>query len=248
MRTSVALATLSLAIPAALTYTYGIMAGDARQGWALFAVCALLFFAGVGACYWAETRPNPALAGLPVDPALIGIYSKRTIYYMTKVELLSIPVFGEALRWSGKLEEAIAECREAAARKPELTEAHYCLGGALRENCQLDEALIEYRKTVELEPAFAEANCNLGLTLRDLGRFVEGLEDTRTAAVPLTKGPVVDPVKEFADGLIGFRQREELPVPQRRQNPVVSCTRCDPSRGHDPESENYRPREQLQLH
>jgi 1-acyl-sn-glycerol-3-phosphate acyltransferase len=36
-----------------------------------------------------------------VDPPLIGIYSRRTIYFMTKVELLDLPVAGEALRWLG---------------------------------------------------------------------------------------------------------------------------------------------------
>ncbi|HVY62143.1 MAG TPA: potassium-transporting ATPase subunit KdpA, partial [Planctomycetota bacterium] len=58
---------LIFAIPAGLTFTYGKMAGDARQGWALFAACALLFLAGVAVCLWAEAHPNPALAGLPVD-------------------------------------------------------------------------------------------------------------------------------------------------------------------------------------
>ncbi len=36
-----------------------------------------------------------------VDPPLIGIHSIRTIYYMTKVELLEAPVVGEPLRWLG---------------------------------------------------------------------------------------------------------------------------------------------------
>lgn len=36
-----------------------------------------------------------------IDPPFIGIYSQRTIYYMTKVELLAIPVVGELLRWTG---------------------------------------------------------------------------------------------------------------------------------------------------
>jgi 1-acyl-sn-glycerol-3-phosphate acyltransferase len=36
-----------------------------------------------------------------IDPPLIGIYSRRTIYYMTKVELVSLPVFGEILHWCG---------------------------------------------------------------------------------------------------------------------------------------------------
>src|SRR5438045_8036227 len=33
-------------IPAGLTYTFGRMARDQRQGWAIFACMALLFFAG----------------------------------------------------------------------------------------------------------------------------------------------------------------------------------------------------------
>ncbi len=36
-------------IPAGLTYTFGKMVGDTRQGWALFAAMSLLFFAGVAA-------------------------------------------------------------------------------------------------------------------------------------------------------------------------------------------------------
>ncbi|RIL05934.1 MAG: potassium-transporting ATPase subunit KdpA [Proteobacteria bacterium] len=59
---------LIFAIPAALTHTYGRMARDARQGWALFAAMALLFFAGVSVAYWAEARGNPAFAGLAVEP------------------------------------------------------------------------------------------------------------------------------------------------------------------------------------
>ena len=52
------------AIPAALTYTYGRMARDQRQGWALFAAMAVLFLAGVTATYAAEAAGNPALRGL----------------------------------------------------------------------------------------------------------------------------------------------------------------------------------------
>lgn len=58
---------LIFAIPAGLTYTYGRMAKDARQGWAIFGAMAFLFAAGVTTAYWAEAHPNPALAGLPID-------------------------------------------------------------------------------------------------------------------------------------------------------------------------------------
>jgi potassium-transporting ATPase potassium-binding subunit len=55
---------LIFAIPAALTYTYGRMARDQRQGWALFGAMALLFLVGVTAAYRAEAGANPALHGL----------------------------------------------------------------------------------------------------------------------------------------------------------------------------------------
>jgi K+-transporting ATPase ATPase A chain len=58
-----------LAISAALTYTFGRMVRDTRQGWALFAVMALLFFVGVGTCYWSESHGNPAFAAYNVDSA-----------------------------------------------------------------------------------------------------------------------------------------------------------------------------------
>jgi len=58
---------LIFAIPAALTYTYGKMARDTRQGWAIFAAAAVLFLAGVGVAYHAEAHRNPALATLAVD-------------------------------------------------------------------------------------------------------------------------------------------------------------------------------------
>jgi potassium-transporting ATPase potassium-binding subunit len=58
------------AIPAGLTYTYGRMARDQRQGWGLFAAMAVLFFAGVLGTYAAanlegkETRFGVAASAL----------------------------------------------------------------------------------------------------------------------------------------------------------------------------------------
>jgi len=36
-----------------------------------------------------------------IDPTLIGVHSRRALYYMAKIELLSVPVAGELLRWLG---------------------------------------------------------------------------------------------------------------------------------------------------
>ncbi len=54
-------------ISAGLTHTFGQMAGDRRQGWALFAAMALLFFMGVTVAIWAEQRGNPQFAALRID-------------------------------------------------------------------------------------------------------------------------------------------------------------------------------------
>src|SRR3954454_22618609 len=36
-----------------------------------------------------------------VDPAVLGVHCRRTLYYMAKIELLEIPIAGEFLRWTG---------------------------------------------------------------------------------------------------------------------------------------------------
>ncbi|PYQ54702.1 MAG: potassium-transporting ATPase subunit KdpA [Acidobacteria bacterium] len=56
-------------IPAGLTYTFGRMARDQRQGWALFGAMAFLFFCGVVVAYWAESAGNPIFHGMPVAQA-----------------------------------------------------------------------------------------------------------------------------------------------------------------------------------
>ena len=53
-------------IPAGLTYTFGKMVRDTRQGWALFAAMSVLFLAGVGVVYSAEQAGNPILTKLGV--------------------------------------------------------------------------------------------------------------------------------------------------------------------------------------
>jgi K+-transporting ATPase ATPase A chain len=56
-------------IPAGLTYTFGKMVRDTRQGWAIFAAMSILFLAGVFVTYPAEQAGNPILAQLGVQSA-----------------------------------------------------------------------------------------------------------------------------------------------------------------------------------
>ena len=58
---------LIFCIPAALTYTYGRMARDQRQGWVLFAAMALIFIVGVSVAYYSEAQGNPIMRGMAVD-------------------------------------------------------------------------------------------------------------------------------------------------------------------------------------
>jgi K+-transporting ATPase ATPase A chain len=60
-------AILILLIPAALTYTFGMMARDIRQGWALFAAMGIVFALGLIVVYFAEGSGNALLAKLPID-------------------------------------------------------------------------------------------------------------------------------------------------------------------------------------
>jgi len=65
-------------VPAGLTFTYGRMARDGRQGWALFGAMAVLFLAGVAVAYGAESRGNPALARLDVEQSAGNLEGKET--------------------------------------------------------------------------------------------------------------------------------------------------------------------------
>jgi K+-transporting ATPase ATPase A chain len=56
-----------LLISAALCYTFGVMVGDRRQGWALLAAMLVIFVPLLLACTFAEQSGNPAIAALGVD-------------------------------------------------------------------------------------------------------------------------------------------------------------------------------------
>jgi K+-transporting ATPase ATPase A chain len=65
------------AISAGLTYTFGRMARDQRQGWMLFGAMSFLFFAGVTVAYWAESHGNPIGAALGLDGGLGNMEGKE---------------------------------------------------------------------------------------------------------------------------------------------------------------------------
>jgi potassium-transporting ATPase potassium-binding subunit len=57
-------------LAAALTYTFGMMVGDTRQGWAVLAAMLTVFLIFVLVAYQAEGTGNPRVAALGVDQAV----------------------------------------------------------------------------------------------------------------------------------------------------------------------------------
>jgi K+-transporting ATPase ATPase A chain len=56
-----------LLIPAALCYTFGVMVGDTRQGWAILAAMTLIFVPLLAVCVGSEQSGNAAFTRLGID-------------------------------------------------------------------------------------------------------------------------------------------------------------------------------------
>ena len=69
---------LIFSIPGAITYTYGRMARDQRQGWVLFAAMAVIFVVGVWVAYYSEAQGNPLMRGMAVDQGAGNWEGKET--------------------------------------------------------------------------------------------------------------------------------------------------------------------------
>ena len=85
---------LILCIPAGLTYTFGRMAGQQRQGWALFGAMGILLLAGVLVAYSSEAGPNPALAGLPLDQSAGNLEGKEVRFGIANSALFATATTG----------------------------------------------------------------------------------------------------------------------------------------------------------
>jgi K+-transporting ATPase ATPase A chain len=65
------------AISSGLTFTFGRMAGDQRQGWVLLGAMLFLSVAGVAVAYWAEARGNPIHQAMGIAPGLGNMEGKE---------------------------------------------------------------------------------------------------------------------------------------------------------------------------
>jgi K+-transporting ATPase ATPase A chain len=85
---------LIFTIPGGLTYTFGRMARDQKQGWAIFAAMAVLFFMGVTTAYRFEAAGNPLMQNLPVSQALGNMEGKEVRFGVANSALFATVTTG----------------------------------------------------------------------------------------------------------------------------------------------------------
>jgi len=82
---------------------------------------------------------------------------------------------GNALRESGRLEEAINCYRTTLRLKPDHPHAYNNLGNAMKDKAMVKEAIHCYATAVRLMPRFAAAHSNLGSILKEQGKVEQAL-------------------------------------------------------------------------
>jgi potassium-transporting ATPase potassium-binding subunit len=83
---------LILLISGGFTYTFGLMAGNTRQGWALLAVMLSILVFALGVLYWAESSGNPLVAKLGVHG--INMEGKETRFGLAGSSLFTVSTTG----------------------------------------------------------------------------------------------------------------------------------------------------------
>ena len=88
---------------------------------------------------------------------------------------------GTKLLAQGKIDEAVAEYKEAARLSPEDEDMHYNLALALARQGQREAAKAEYLEALRIYPDYTEAHNNLGNLLVAEGKFDDAIEHFKEA-------------------------------------------------------------------
>ena len=88
---------------------------------------------------------------------------------------------GNTLLKQGRLQEAIAEYREAIRLEPNASRFHSALGDVLKEHEMLEDAIAEYREVVRIMPNDLGGHYFLGWILNDQGKLEEAIAEFKTA-------------------------------------------------------------------
>ena len=118
----------------------------------------------------------------------------------------------------GRVEEAVAQFRKAAALQPDFAAERSNLGGALAKAGRPDEALAELRKALALDPGYAPAHYQLGLVLSRRGdaqgailEWRSALQlDPKDAEAHARLGDALDAQGRTAEALAHWREALEL--------------------------------------
>ena len=125
---------------------------------------------------------------------------------------------GVVLRRIGRLDDAVAEHREAIRLRPGFAEAHANLAVPLHRLGRYGVAVEAYREAIRLEPNQAIYRRNLGLVLDHWGRLEDAVEAFRGAArlkpvdaiTHARLGVVFEKMGRHLDAIRSFRQSIEL--------------------------------------
>jgi K+-transporting ATPase ATPase A chain len=79
-----------LLIPAAFCYTFGVMVGDTRQGWAVLAAMSFVLITLIFITVFAEQSGNPAFASLGIDQAGGNMEGKETRFGIANSALWAV--------------------------------------------------------------------------------------------------------------------------------------------------------------
>lgn len=85
--------------------------------------------------------------------------------------------FGNVLKNSGKLDEAIEHFNKSLELKPDSPEVHNNLGTLLDRLGRFDEAVEHYERALELRPNFSQAHYNLATLLAKQGKTDEAIAE-----------------------------------------------------------------------
>jgi len=133
---------------------------------------------------------------------------------------------GAALLTQGKLEEAIAELRQAVEIAPAYVVAHANLAYAYERHERSDEAIAEYRKVLELEPGNSLARNNLGALYAKIGRYDDAIREFEEL---LRRDPTNATAKRNLDNA-----RHNTGVVQERQEQIGRTLQVVDARPNDP--------------
>lgn len=115
-----------------------------------------------------------------VDPALVGLHSTRSLYYMAKIELLSIPIVGEILRWTGAFAVRRGEADRDALRVARWAIQHGHMAGVFAEGTRQP---FGYPGPVQAGAAMLAIQEGVPLVPCAIDSFGWSLQNRRTCAV-----------------------------------------------------------------